>query len=378
MSAGLLLVLLASPLASALASPLASLDQPSPQDRLAALQRDIARLRREAAALSGREQGVLGELTRLDAEQALKRAELLEVEARLQTTLAALASGGAQLQALEATRADRARYLGFRLREIYKRGPGFALRRLTADNDEARVLRGVRYGALLSERDARQLRAFRLESADAARQRGVLEAEQVRLAALGTELRGATDALGEARGRQARFLADVRGDRAKKETAASELEGAARDLAGLLREQGIAASALDPRGLRGTLPWPFPGRVAARFGRTVDPRFGTAVPHPGLDLEGPAGTPFRAVLDGTVLWAGPLRGYGLTAIVDHGSGVATVYAHAAGLVVEKGDPVARGQTLGQLGETGERAPYLYFELREGGRPVDPEDWLAPR
>ena len=100
----------------------------------------------------------------------------------------------------------------------------------------------------------------------------------------------------------------------------------------------------------------------------MDPRFGTAVPHPGLDLEGPAGTPFRAVLEGTVLWAGALRGYGLTAIVDHGAGVATVYAHAAGLVVEKGEQVARGQTLGHVGETGDRAPYLYFELREGGKP----------
>jgi hypothetical protein len=54
--------------------------------------------------------------------------------------------------------------------------------------------------------------------------------------------------------------------------------------------------------------------------------------------------------------------------VDHGAGLASVYAHAAGLVVEKGEQVARGQTLGHLGDTGERAPFLYFELRDGGKP----------
>lgn len=351
---------------------------PSPQDRLSALQRDSARLRREAASLAGREQGLLGELTRLDTERALKRAELLEVEARLGATEQNLASGGARLAALEATRDGRARYLGFRLREIYKRGPGIALKRLTAEPGETRTLRGLRYGILLSERDARQLRAFRLDTAEAVRQRGSLEAEQARLGTLRLELQAKSDGLSQARASQARFLENVRRDRAKNDAAAAELETAARDLAALLRAEGIPATALDPRSARGALPWPFEGRVTARFGRTVDPRFGTAVPHPGLDLEGPAGTPFRAVLEGTVLWAGALRGYGLTAIVDHGAGVATVYAHAAGLVVEKGEQVARGQTLGHVGETGDRAPFLYFELREGGKPVDPATWLTPR
>jgi len=55
--------------------PLATLAlaEPSPEERLKSLQRDIARLRREAASLAGREQGLLGELQRLDAERTLKQ-----------------------------------------------------------------------------------------------------------------------------------------------------------------------------------------------------------------------------------------------------------------------------------------------------------------
>lgn len=361
--------------------PLATLalaEPPSPEDKLKSLQRDIARLRREAASLSGREQGLLGELQRLDAERTLKQAELEEVGERLAATEKGLAEDGARLDALLFRRAERARYLGFRLREIYKRGPGNPLRHLLVEGDDGRLLRGLRFGVLLSERDVRQLRAYREDTSEAGRRREELEAERGRLTALRDETWRATEALGAARDRQARFLEEIRGDRARKERAAEEMEGAARDVAAFLQGQGIAATALDPRTFRGTLDWPCEGSVAARFGRTVDPRFGTAVPHPGLDLTAAAGTPFRAVLDGKVLWSGPLRGYGLTAIVDHGAGLASVYAHAAGLVVEKGEQVARGQTLGHLGDTGERAPFLYFELRDGGKPVDPEGWLKRR
>jgi septal ring factor EnvC (AmiA/AmiB activator) len=366
-------------LALALLRVFAAAEAQSPEERLDALRRDIARLRREAFALAGREQGLLGELTKLDTDHALKSAELAEVGARLERTGQALAQGAARLEALQATRSDRARYLGFRLREIYKRGQSGPLRRVMVGEDGARLLRGLHYGALLSQRDARELRAFRQHTVEVAGQRRRLLAEQGELAGLHAELATATAALARTRARQARFLDDVRRDRRKKETALTELEAASRDLSRLLEGEGGATVSVDPRTLRGLLEWPFEGRVTARFGRTVDPRFGTAVPHPGLDLEAAAGTPFRAVLEGKVLWSGPLRGYGLTVIVDHGGGLASVYAHAAGLVVEKGEQVARGQTLGHLGETGgERAPSLYFELREGGKPVDPERWLRAR
>jgi len=66
-------------------------------------------------------------------------------------------------------------------------------------------------------------------------------------------------------------------------------------------------------------------------------------------------------------------------IFDHGGGVLSVYAHLSALLAGEGDEVLRGQTLGKIGETGSlRGPYLYFELRVDGAPVDPAGWLAPR
>jgi murein DD-endopeptidase MepM/ murein hydrolase activator NlpD len=143
--------------------------------------------------------------------------------------------------------------------------------------------------------------------------------------------------------------------------------------------EGFGASApmtLDVRRFKGLLDWPAAGEVSAGFGSAIHPQFGTKVPHPGLDIEAPANSEFRSVFDGTVVYAAWMRGYGLTAIVDHGQGVMTVYAHASALVVEPGDEVERGQMLGLVGQTGSlRGPYLYFEVRIDGDAVDPLDWL---
>jgi murein hydrolase activator len=74
-----------------------------------------------------------------------------------------------------------------------------------------------------------------------------------------------------------------------------------------------------------------------------------------------------------------MRGYGLTALVDHGGGLITVYAHASVLTVETGEQVTRGQSIGRIGDSGSlRGPYLYFEIRDAGQPVDPREWLRPR
>jgi septal ring factor EnvC (AmiA/AmiB activator) len=144
-------------------------------------------------------------------------------------------------------------------------------------------------------------------------------------------------------------------------------------------EDATSHVGLDVRKFRGLLDWPAEGPVSAEFGTVVHPRFRTEVPHPGWDIDAPEGRPFRTVFDGRVAFAAPLAGYGLTVVVDHGNGMVSVYAHGGVLLVEAGQDVLRGQDLGRVGDSGSlRGPYLYFELREDGRPVDPSSWLRRR
>jgi septal ring factor EnvC (AmiA/AmiB activator) len=155
------------------------------------------------------------------------------------------------------------------------------------------------------------------------------------------------------------------------EQADAELTRMVQDLKELPATHGFGA-------LRGKLPRPVRGTVEVGFGKVVNPRFNTVTVQKGLDIRAPAGTPVRAVADGTVVYAGALRGYGNLLILDHGDGFHTLMAHLATISPALGAPVAAGDVVGEVGDTGSlKGAYLYFEVRRAGQAVDPALWLAP-
>jgi hypothetical protein len=81
---------------------------------------------------------------------------------------------------------------------------------------------------------------------------------------------------------------------------------------------------------------------------------------------------------GTIVWAGPRNGYGNAVVIDHGSGVATLYAHQSSIAVSVGQSVGRGDVIGYVGQTGLAAgPHLHFEVRVGGKTYDPLAYVKP-
>jgi LysM repeat protein len=89
--------------------------------------------------------------------------------------------------------------------------------------------------------------------------------------------------------------------------------------------------------------------------------------HKGVDLTAPTGTAVFAALDGQVIFSGKQKGYGNYVMVDHGNGVATLYAHHSLNLVQAGEIVRRGQKIAEVGRTGNATgPHLHFELRVDG------------
>jgi septal ring factor EnvC (AmiA/AmiB activator) len=323
----------------------------------------------------------LGELDRLRAEARLREAEAERVNLEIEGVAAAIEDRTGSLTDLELSQAERKGYLAFRLREIYKQGSNQTLRRLFGGEAVDSYLSGLQYAAYLSERDVRVLADYRDDAKRLVEERESLTKRRSELEGLRAELARARRRLAVARDRRSRLLEEVREDKSHRERALEELQGASSELSRLVDSfrPGTGGPSLDVQKFRGLLDWPAEGEVSAGFGTVIHPRFKTRVPHPGLDIDGAQGESVHSVFDGRVVFASWMRGYGLTAIVDHGNGLLSVYAHASALLVEPGEQVLRGQLLGKIGETGSlRGPYLYFELRENGVAVDPVAWLRNR
>ncbi|MBG8609708.1 LysM peptidoglycan-binding domain-containing protein [Neisseria meningitidis] len=129
--------------------------------------------------------------------------------------------------------------------------------------------------------------------------------------------------------------------------------------------------ATSPFGTRsvGGIVWqrPTQGKVVADFGGN----------NKGVDIAGNAGQPVLAAADGKVVYAGSgLRGYGNLVIIQHNSSFLTAYGHNQKLLVGEGQQVKRGQQVALMGNTDASRTQLHFEVRQNGKPVNPNSYIA--
>ncbi len=122
---------------------------------------------------------------------------------------------------------------------------------------------------------------------------------------------------------------------------------------------------------------PTEGLLSSGFSYSrLHPIYHKELPHPGIDLHAPEGTPILAAAKGVVSYAGWKVGYGYTIEVSHGFGFMTRYAHASEILVQKGQKILRGDVLGQVGRTGTAtADHLHYEVWVGGKAENPLDWV---
>jgi murein DD-endopeptidase MepM/ murein hydrolase activator NlpD len=113
------------------------------------------------------------------------------------------------------------------------------------------------------------------------------------------------------------------------------------------------------------------GRVTSGFGG----RWGSF--HQGLDIAAPIGTPIHVPLAGTVIDSGPASGFGLWVRVRHDDGTVTTYGHINRSLVKKGQKVAAGEEIAEVGNRGHSTgPHLHIEVTTpGGEKINPRPWL---
>ncbi len=128
--------------------------------------------------------------------------------------------------------------------------------------------------------------------------------------------------------------------------------------------------------MRLVLTMPLNGPVYSNYGY----RWGRL--HAGIDIAVLGTDRVVAPAEGVVTftgWRANYSGYGLIVQLRHDRGASTMYAHLARATVKSGELVERGDLLGHAGCTGScTGPHLHFEVRRGGRLVNPIRALAQR
>ena len=338
-----------------------------------AVQDDVAKRDSVAAQLRDADRALAAARRRFDdvrarrAASEQRRAELAMSRTRAQ-------------RGLEAERGA----LAAQLRSAYMSGPQEQLRVLLNSGEPATVGRMLVYYEYLGRARTARLgeireQVTRLEELDEA-----LAAETARLADFEEERHREAAALDTARAARALALSGLQARIATHGTELKELRANAAALEDLLARLRAALAEFDSEELQGTpgrrrsfgelrgrLPWPAHGRLLARYG---DARPG------GLKWTGmllgtrPAGE-VRAAYYGRVIYADWLPGLGLLAILDHGGGYLSLYAHNDRIFKEIGDRVRPGEVIAASSAAAAGRPELYFEIRQGARPLDPRPWL---
>lgn len=376
---------------------------------------EVDRLDGEAAVNRDELDRILGELQVLQGELDARTDELNGAQLVLEDRERILAATTAELEATEQrlaeTRAElEARREGYeaRVRQSYiSARPDSALPVFSAGSADE-FTRATTYLEAIVSRDRAgyeqvdvlrtTIEADEAELARLQRQqtddRAAAQAERDRVATLVEEQQALVAQVDAAAQQKETVLAGLEADRASAEALIADLQAesdrieaelaaaaaAAAAAAEAARASGPSSSA--PSGSAGVVAGsgrfiiPTSGRISSEFGYRVHPISGARRLHAGMDIAAPGGTPIGAAGAGTVVSVGWRGGYGNTVIVDHGGGIATLYAHQSRTAASVGQSVSQGQIIGYVGTTGySTGNHLHWEVRVNGSPQNPRGYI---
>jgi septal ring factor EnvC (AmiA/AmiB activator) len=370
---GLLLAAFAAPSVLYAASPQqASSELKSLRAKIEAMTRQISHDALERDRLSA---------TLRAAEQSLSdaRAEYdhtaIEIAERSTHRNALTQQRATQQRAIAAQRAA----LAGQLRAAYLIGRQEPLKLLLGAQDPLRSARLFAYYGYFGRARASQIAQIQQHVQELDALDAQLAQQQQQLGALEAQQQGQLRRLEGLRDDRRRVLASLESQTQTREASLGRLKSQQADLERLLRRLNRSLPEVAPPDvttafgrLRGQLNWPVAGALAAEYGQTR----ASGIRWDGMLVSTTRDAPVRAVTAGRVVYADWLPGLGLLAIIDHGEGYLSLYAHNDRLYKSAGESVAAGELIAAAGDTGGRpAPELYFEIRHNGRPLDPRPWF---
>lgn len=359
-------ILCAAALVAALIAPAALVEAAGEQAALERTRAQLAEIRIRLAAAKGEAAVIRKEVRALEAQIAALNRQIRTGEQDVSTLESEIRSAEAQIAELEQQYVTSQQASNERARRLYKTGPAEALSQLLDASSVGEFVRMTLWWSIAAELDGKVM-------LDAARIKTTLVERKADLEATKTDLQLHKQWLEERRA----LIADAKADKDRalagvqhiinqEEKHIRDLEAQSRALTAVLRSRVSQSSGAVSR--QGFI-WPLNGRVTSEYGR----RGGGF--HSGIDIDGNTGDPIKASKAGDVVTVSCGSGYGICTIIDHGGGVATLYAHMSRKAISSGR-VSQGQVIGYVGCTGScSGSHLHFEVRVNGEPRNPREFL---
>lgn len=343
------------------------------QQKLQVIQKELQESQEKLRQTREQQAQVLGKLVVIKQELKQANRKLNQAKVKIQENASKIGQLTVELRKSEEDLQEKSGALKKRLREAYKSGGINYLDLLLASRSMSDFLNRVFYFEKIVIRDAGLIRGVKEDLQETQGKRKVLanRTEEIKeLAEVIAEQKTKISVQAEEK-KKALDQLKAREEDFKKKIA--ELEKSSRELEVLIQKKVAerARAGIVARG-SGIFTWPLKGRITLPFHayHRLQGR------HTGIDIAAPHGTTIGAADAGEVIFAGWWDGYGKAIVIDHGRGLATVYAHLSRIYASVGGAVAKGQTIGLEGTTGySTGPHLHFEVRKNGAPQNPMKYL---
>ena len=357
-----------------------SLDRAQAEARLGEVLQEIDRLRAQLESSRGEHREEQQRLRELDLEIQAANRELRALQGQERERRLELERLEQQRSEYLASLQQRMDRLAAQLRAAYRGGRQSRMKLVLNQDDPVQLGRMLAYYDYFSRAQVRQIASLREALTTLETLRQSIDAELARIAGLARAQLDLIDRLEGQRESRQELLAELARQIGGEEARLRELERNRQDLEALIeRLTDVLAdipadlgSRLGVEQQKGRLPMPLDGPVQNAFGQGHS----GGLHWQGWLIGAEPGAEVRSVAYGRVAFADWLRGYGLLIILDHGQGWMSLYGHNEMLLHEVGAWVEPGEAISVVGENPGSGQGLYFELRKGGKAVDPAAWVA--
>ncbi|MDR1798205.1 MAG: peptidoglycan DD-metalloendopeptidase family protein [Clostridiales Family XIII bacterium] len=307
----------------------------------------------------------------LKTQIAEQEAAIAEQEAEIAEYDAQIATKKEEIAQMEAEIKDQNSDLNQRLRVMYETGDESMLVVLLGSENIVDFMANIDMIKAIHQSDQELLEQMEKMLNDLEAAKAELEQIEAMLVSEKEEMEAQKATLEANKAQQAAAAAEVQSIR---DAALEDIEALEAESKKIQAELAARQSTWEYGG--GAMSWPVQGTVTSEYGMRTNPVTGRYVLHAGIDIGVGYGTPVHAATDGVVTKAQWYGGYGNAVIIEHGSGIYTLYGHNSSLLVSVGQAVSRGDVIALAGSTGNSTgPHVHFEVIVNGSPQNPRGWL---